>query len=239
MKPLTSFFLSISLLSAAAPSAFGSTKEIDVTVSKALRLSQDTLNPGERRELAEVALAYWRNFDSRIPRLSPSETKWIEEELNTQDTSRLTKVVNSKEYALWQLKNLSSNCVDLFEQLPSTVGGDKFVELYMWMKTVSCDATTHGTVQYLQLAGLGDGRFAGSFNLMHASLMCHRKQHSLRPNDRKSLLCHIIVSTFLPQGFLHGVELLLGRWKSASRTEVMPLASLGKLSFCARRLGIN
>lgn len=147
---------------------------MDVAVSKALKLSQDTLNSGERRDLAEVTLAYWRNFDSRIPRLSPSETKWIEEELNTQDTSRLTRVVNSKEYALWQLKNLSSNCVDLFEQLPSTVGGDKFVELYMWMKTVSCYATTHGTVQYLQLAGLGDGRYAGSFNLMHASLMLTR-----------------------------------------------------------------
>ncbi|SFL04478.1 hypothetical protein SAMN04488498_12613 [Mesorhizobium albiziae] len=97
-----------------------------------LNISLETLNPEERKAIASAVLAYWTNFDGRIPRVSPSEKEWLSRELNTQDAGRLAEAVNSKGYALWTLEGLTSK---LSRSVWATVERThRQRELYMWMK---------------------------------------------------------------------------------------------------------
>lgn len=122
-----------------------------------------------RRAFAEAALAYWKDFDRRIPRNSPSDQEWLESELGTNDSARLGRALNSPQYALWLLSRDSSDCVMLFETIVPLIGGDRLTETYYWLKTTSCWQDASDTAQYLRNAGLSNGRLDDTFKMQFFS----------------------------------------------------------------------
>ncbi|MGR9457068.1 hypothetical protein ACU8V1_13965 [Rhizobium leguminosarum] len=70
MKPITAlaFFASIAMAIQPFPS-YASTLELDAAVTRAA-LSKDRSTP-QRKALAQLMVAYWKSFDSRIPRTPP------------------------------------------------------------------------------------------------------------------------------------------------------------------------
>ena len=107
-----------------------------------------------RREFAEAALAYWRDFDSRIPRNAPADEEWLRGEMDTTDMARITRALNSEQYALQMLHQRGSDCINLFESLLPQIGQDRTYELYVWLKTTSCWREVGDLGIYLRNAGL-------------------------------------------------------------------------------------
>lgn len=166
-----SLSLMLAMASVVPLAAFASTADLDRVVLVSIPLTQGNLTPTERRDIAEQSLAYWKSFDSRVPRISPADRKWLEKELSTTDTKRLSRAVNTPQYALSEVEFQASNCMDLFEKLVPAVGSDKFLEMYLWLKTVSCYAKADQTGQYLQQAGLSNGNVNGPFSYLHFGIL--------------------------------------------------------------------
>lgn len=154
-----------------ADPAQASTADLDMAVLRSLRLPQTSITSSERRDIAQRSLAYWKSFESRVPRNSPADRQWLDEELATTDSTRLTRAVNTPQYALSQLEALSTNCAKVFEKLEAAVGTDRFEEAYLWLKTVQCVGDGSRTARYLQQAGLSDGTYDGPFSLQHFNFL--------------------------------------------------------------------
>ncbi|MBV7522051.1 hypothetical protein [Ensifer sp. ENS12] len=144
-----------------------STKELDIAAMQATRFGLKPMPAADRQALAEAALAYWKSFDSRIPRNSPQTLEWLRGEMNTTDGTRISKVTGSPEYAVMHLADISENCVSLFESLTKSIAGDRLTEMYLWTKTLSCHKSPDDLLVYLQRAGLSNGRYDGEFQLQH------------------------------------------------------------------------
>ncbi|WP_156134173.1 hypothetical protein [Ensifer sp. ZNC0028] len=148
-----------------------STDEFEKAVFAALHLSEFQRMPAEqRKQLAQASLAYWKSFDSRIPRNSPAETEWLLRELDTTDTTRIGRAINSPAYAQKQLAELSTNCIGIFEKLLIAIGGTKDIELYLWLKSTQCYSNT-GVAHYQLLAGLSNGRYDGAFKMQSFTMV--------------------------------------------------------------------
>ncbi|WEX75157.1 hypothetical protein PYH37_000522 [Sinorhizobium numidicum] len=108
------FLLLISMVQRAAASS----DEVEKFVIAALDLSEfETMPAEQRRQLVEASLAYWKNFDSRVPRNSPADAEWFLSELDTTDTTRIGRAINTPAYALMQLSDLDCCLVD-FKNVP-------------------------------------------------------------------------------------------------------------------------
>jgi hypothetical protein len=116
-------------------------------------------------------LAYWKSFDSRIPRSSPETQKWLEEELQTTDTARLGRVISTPEFALRELSSLSSHCVDFIPLLQTSIGSDKATELFYWLKITQCYVNVSDVMNKLKTAGLSNGQIDGPFHVAHFGTM--------------------------------------------------------------------
>jgi len=151
--------------------AAASSEEKEKAVIAALHLSTfDTMPANERLGLAEAALAYWRDFDSRVPRNTPAEAEWLKGELNTSDSNRITRAINSPAYGLHSLVGFTENCVGIFERLVGTVGRNKTVELYLWLKATQC-YSDRDIPFYLRTTKLSDGKDDGAFKMETFSMM--------------------------------------------------------------------
>lgn len=129
-----------------------------------------TMLANERRSLAQANLDYWGSFDSRIPRNSPSEQEWLTNELDTRDSQRIVRAMNSPEYARSNLSRLSSLCVALFKELVPIIGNNSRYEMYLWLKTTQCFYNAD-TATYLRIAGLSNGKLDGSFKMIFFSMV--------------------------------------------------------------------
>ncbi|GLQ53577.1 hypothetical protein GCM10010862_08360 [Devosia nitrariae] len=130
---------------------------------RAIRFGSDEITADMRLEFARAALVYWESFDSRIPRNSPSDSEWIKGELDTTDTQRIGRAINTPQYALSQLSARSESCVGSHRLLVDNIGGDMALELYLWLKVSYC-YDGENIQSHLQRAGLSNGRADGSFN---------------------------------------------------------------------------
>lgn len=157
--------LALALLCTLAGSASASTLELEKAVWNALNWSEQSMPPGDRLTLAQAALEYWQSFDDRVPRNSPAAEEWLHGELDTTDSARLNHVLQSTEYGLYMLVGTASNCVDIFTKMLPSIGGDKAVELYFWLKATTCYQDADSLAAYLQIAKLSNGRTDDTFKM--------------------------------------------------------------------------
>lgn len=154
--------------------AHASTTSLDNQVIQAIQLSNFTFTADDRRKLALSALNYWKSFDSRIPRNSPEDQKWLEEELSVTDMNRINQAVASPQYARMQLTTLSTTCVDLFQNLPNTIGKNQLNEAYFWLKIVQCYAHPNATLNYLRTARVSNGQEDGEISITHFRMLINQ-----------------------------------------------------------------
>lgn len=167
MKVLTAFVVAALALPSTATA---STKELDTAVLRATHYGIQAMPKADRRELATAALAYWKNFDSRIPRNSPTAADWLKKEMSTTDKDRVARVTATPEYALFFLSKKSEGCVTVFDQLVQSLDAIPLRELYLWTKTLGCYNSTSDFLIYLQRAGLSNGEWDGPFSVQHFGL---------------------------------------------------------------------
>ncbi|TBG68070.1 hypothetical protein [Rhizobium leguminosarum] len=147
--------------------AAASTLELDKAVMSATHFGMTPMGVADRKTLAQAGLAYWKSFDSRIPRNSPTVLDWLKKEMNTTDSARIHRLTATSEYALWELSETSTLCVDLFRSANELVGLGAFNELYIWTKTLGCYVSRSDLLLHLKRAGLSDGKEDGLFSLQH------------------------------------------------------------------------
>ncbi|MBB5664486.1 hypothetical protein GGE68_002677 [Rhizobium leguminosarum] len=150
--------------------AVASTQELDKAVMSATHFGMVQMGVDNRKALAKAGLAYWENFDSRIPRNPPTVLDWLKNEMRTTDTVRIGRLTATSEYALWTLAETSTLCVNLFRSANELVGRGGFNELYIWTKTLGCYDSQSNLLLYLKQARLSDGKEDGAFNLQHFNL---------------------------------------------------------------------
>lgn len=112
------------------------------------------LPPTKRRQMALGLEAYWKDVADRIPRLSPAEKEWIEEELKTTDMTRLISAMNKREGALHMALDATEFCRNAYSAVVKTVGRGATVEALSWVHSLRCYASTSDLPQHLYRAGL-------------------------------------------------------------------------------------
>lgn len=144
--------------------ALASTQDLAKQVSQAFDL--DRLKQGDveqRRKLAQAFLAYWNSFSTNLPRPSPDEAKWIEGELNSNQTERISAVINRREYGLWAANTHASSCVTRAQVILLNVGSNDAIEAGFWADFLNCIIDVDDLARWLQTAGLMGQRYDGPF----------------------------------------------------------------------------
>lgn len=171
---MRTYMIATLMLIAGVVTAHASTSSLDKQVIQAIQLSNFTFTADDRIKLARSALSYWKSFDSRIPRNSPVDQKWLEGELSVSDMTRINQAVASPQYARMQLTTLSTTCVDLFQNLPKTIGKNRINEAYFWLKVVQCYAHPDATLSYLRMAGISNGEEDGEVSTTHFRILINQ-----------------------------------------------------------------
>nr|WP_113464965.1 hypothetical protein [Brucella intermedia] len=171
---MRAFLLVLLLIATGVNAANASNSSLDNQVIQAIQLSKFNFTADDRIKLARSALTYWKNFDSRIPRNSPEDQKWLEEELSVTDMNRINQAVASPQYARMQLTTLSTTCVDLFQSLPNTIGKNELNEAYFWLKIVQCYAHPDATLNFLRTARLSNGQEDGEISITHFRILINQ-----------------------------------------------------------------
>lgn len=143
-------------LAAVAPGALSATtKELEKAVINAVPWDAIYVDEGQRRVLAEAIRAYWEEFSSHVPRLSPAESEWLTTELGGQG-ERLERAINSREFALREVSDHAINCVanarNVLEALDSPEKRE--TEMFYWAKLINCYVDASEIQAYLRQAGL-------------------------------------------------------------------------------------
>lgn len=149
-----------------------STKELNSDLAESLQLNDpENMKAAQRKALATAALAFWKNFQARIPRNSPANENWLKQEIDSNDNERLNKVASSEQFALHMLADRAGICVDVSEQLTLSITLEKADELYLWLKATQCYSANYELLQYLENAKLSNGRADGEFHLISLGLV--------------------------------------------------------------------
>lgn len=153
--------------------AFASNKQLEGAVLKEIPYAESPYVSLEVREkYANVLLAYWKDFDSRVPRLSPSEADWIKQETRTSG-ERLERAINSREYALFSLSISVGTCLSSLDNLISVYSDpvQAETEMFFWLGMVKCYSNVDGMIRDLHRAELSNGRADGSFHIVGSWLV--------------------------------------------------------------------
>ena len=153
--------------------SFASTKELESAIYKVIPFGGEPyVFLDTRKAYLNALLAYWNDLDSRVPRLSPSENDWIKEELGEQG-ERLTRAINSREYALFSLSLDVDSCVTSLSSLTAAYQdpAQAPTEMFFWLGVVKCYSNMGEMMTNLQRAELSDGRFDGAFYAVGSTLI--------------------------------------------------------------------
>lgn len=139
----------------AAGSTNAATKELTKAIFAVIPWDENEPDAETRRRFAVAIEAYWANFNARIPRLSPKEQEWIEEELAAQG-DRLNRALNSKEYALRFLNRHTDLCLDTIRNVIGTFETEKSrqAEMFYWVKMINCYDGSNVLTIYLDRADI-------------------------------------------------------------------------------------
>jgi hypothetical protein len=147
---------------AVAGSSKSGTKELTQAVYLAIPYSEHQPDIKMRQQFASATLEYWSDFDTRIPRLSPTEQEWIVNELNGSG-DRLQRAINSREFALRSLNSHTDQCIETAEMVLETYDVElrRELEMYHWLQMVNCYDGSDDIQIYLQQAGIAFNDDAG------------------------------------------------------------------------------
>jgi len=114
------------------------------------------IDASRRKFMALAVQEYWADFDKKLPRLSPDELKWVEGELDATESSRLSRIMNSKEYHLWWLADVVDTCKDAASRLVGSQNDPTLAssEMFNWLKVADCYHRSGGHIFY-SLNGAG------------------------------------------------------------------------------------
>ncbi|WP_372838290.1 hypothetical protein [Phaeovulum sp.] len=157
----------------ASGQSLASTKELESAIYKVIPFGGEPYVSLEtRKAYVTVLLAYWNDFDSRVPRLSPSENDWIKQEMGAQG-ARLTRALNSREYALFSLSLDVDKCVSSLNKLNDAYADSAKAqtEMFLWLGMVKCYSNMDAMMSNLQRAELSNGRFDGPFYAVGSNLI--------------------------------------------------------------------
>lgn len=145
----------VAISTVAAPASHAATKDLTKAIFSAIPWDQDQPSPEQRLAFARAIEAYWEDFDSRVPRLSPSEQEWIETEMGAQG-DRLERAWNSKEYAIWSLNRHVDLCLQHIRGVLGSFESEqaKQTEMFYWLKMVNCYDGSNDLTIYLDRAGI-------------------------------------------------------------------------------------
>lgn len=140
---------------------------------------------------ARAILAYWEDFDRKVPKLSPAEKEWLAGELTKENfgTDRWNRARSSKEYALDRLHDHVGSCIEDVNNLV-VVAKDPVSqsrEMYYWMRLLNCYTDFDDIKEWLKSAELLDENDSLKFALTF-----------LMSTDSSKLLQHVIVNRALP-----------------------------------------
>ena len=153
--------------------SLASTKELESQIYKVIPFGGGPyVSLDIRKAYVNALLAYWNDFDSRVPRLSPSENDWIKQELGAKD-ERLTRAINSRKYALFSLSLDVDNCVSSLKQLNAAYADSTQAEteMFLWLGMAKCYSNIDAMMASLQRAKLSEGRFDGAFYAVGSSMI--------------------------------------------------------------------
>jgi hypothetical protein len=168
---ITAIAMTIALSMLVGNYASASTFELDKAVISATLPKVEDKNA--RKALAVALLAYWQNFNSRIPRISPTEEAWLQGEFASKDWGRIQRAEETPEGSLHKLGILSDNCVKAFKEVSNLSGSAALneaattKELYAWLKTLHCYEKDEFILAYLYYGKLSNGKDDGAFSLGH------------------------------------------------------------------------
>lgn len=98
-------------------STVAGTKDLQIAIFQVIPFGGEPYVSIEtRKEIVAALKSYWQNFDSRVPRLSPSERQWMNGELGARG-ERAVRVLDSKEYALFSLSRDVGDCLKSLDRL--------------------------------------------------------------------------------------------------------------------------
>lgn len=195
MNWLRTSLLATILLTASLGQTSAATRDLILAVNTVIPWAENAPNFATRREFAEAIEAYWEKFDARVPRLSPTEKEWIETELSSEG-ERLSRAVNSTEYAIWSLNSHTDLCLNTVRSVLDAMAKEKTseVEMFYWLKMVNCYNGTDDLTNYLNQAGIPFNDKAG--------------QHLQIPIS--NVTQHIIVNKVAPMAMAETMEWTLG-----------------------------
>ncbi|MBR2575001.1 MAG: hypothetical protein IKE14_11805 [Loktanella sp.] len=154
-----------------AGSTISGTKELTREVHLAIPHSEAQPNIQMRQQFASAILAYWIDFDTRVPRLSPSEKEWIANEFSGSG-DRLERVINSREYALDRLTSHTDQCIETAQMVLGTFEVElrRELEMYYWLQMVNCYDGSNDVQIYLRQAGIPFNDEAGEHVQVSAAI---------------------------------------------------------------------
>lgn len=151
----TTFLAALLLTAVGVGNAPAATKELTKAIFSVIPWDENAPDFDMRRRFAEAIEAYWENFDSRVPRLSPQEQEWMQAELSSQG-DRLNRALSSDEYALWSLNRHADLCLGTIRNVLGAMTNEQSrqVEMFYWLKMVNCYDGTGDLTIYLDQASI-------------------------------------------------------------------------------------
>lgn len=140
---------------AVAGSSLSGTKELTQAVYLAIPYFEQQPDIKMRQQFASAILDYWKDFDTRVPRLSPAEQEWIVNELSGSG-DRLQRAINSREFALRSLNGHADQCIETAQMVLETYEVElrRELEMYHWLQMVNCYDGSNDIQIYLRQAGI-------------------------------------------------------------------------------------
>lgn len=157
------------------------TEELESAIMQTIDWDRVMVPLENRQRTAEAIQAYWQDFDKRVPRLSPAEVEYVETELGGS-TERVTRVLNSREYAPWSLSQTVDVCTTAIHSVLQSQQDNSEGEMFFWLKVLNCYHQTEDTMIYLQRADLSNGRHDGAFKMRFANIVESRIVNYIAPS---------------------------------------------------------
>jgi len=134
----------------------------------------------ERKATAIAMQAYWQNFASRIPSLSPAERAWMDEEFK-KTGEPLQRLFRSEIFAIDRLNDTANGCYTRATELIASQNPASDREMYYWSRMVRCYSDPDILI-YLQNAKLSNGKADGDFKLRFSNMVLNRIVDSYLPS---------------------------------------------------------
>lgn len=149
------------------------TKELTRALFSTIPFTEQQPSREMRRQFALAILAYWQDFDSRVPRLSPAEEEWIANEMQGA-LERMSRAMNTREFALRRLNSDTDECIETAQRLLETyeVEARRELEMYHWIQMVNCYDGSDDIQLYLRQAGISFNDDEGeNIQVPHSTVM--------------------------------------------------------------------